>query len=338
MRKVRLGGTGLWVTEVSFGALPIQRITMEEAKKLLRAAYDGGINYFDTANAYTDSEEKIGAALSDVRDNIVISTKTMALDKPTALAHIENSLRALKTEYIDIVQLHNPEVLPDPDDENSAYAALVEAKEKGYVRHIGITNHNYDNAIKAVESGLYETLQYPFSYISAENELNLPKLCASHNMGFIAMKGLCGGMLTNALAASAFMRKYPNVVPIWGIQKLEELEEWLDVYSQDPISNDELQAVIDKDRRELGGEFCRACGYCLPCTVGINIPTAARMRMLLRRAPYQKFFTKEEYDNMQKINDCVDCGLCKSRCPYGLDTPRLLRTMLKDYNEFYAEK
>lgn len=331
MDKIKLGNTGLEVSVVSFGALPVQRLREKEAARLIREAYEGGINYFDTANAYSDSEKKLGLALSDVRDNVVISTKTAAKDRKTALEHIENSLRMLKTDYIDLIQLHNPRELPDINDET----ALVEAKKKGYVRHIGLSNHSLDNAVAAIESGVYETLQYPFSYISSERELELPGLCAARGMGFIAMKGLCGGMLTNTKAAFAFMRQYHNVVPIWGIQSSRELTEWLAYYEENPALNDELWACIQKEKAVLAGEFCRACGYCLPCSAGIDIPTAARMRMLLRRAPYRDFFTRNEYENMQRINDCVNCGACKSRCPYELDTPKLLRTMLMDYNEFF---
>ena len=335
MEYIRLGSTELMVSAVSFGALPIQRLSVDDGVKLIRQAYDGGINYFDTANAYSDSELKLGRALCDVRDKIVISTKTGAPDYKTATAHIENSLRTLKTDYIDIVQLHNPRVLPDGQDTGSAYRALAEAKEKGYIRHIGITNHGYDNAVAAVKSGLYETLQFPFSYISAERELGLPRLCEEHDMGYIAMKGLCGGMLTNARAAYAFMKEYPNVVPIWGIQTADELNEWLKLNEQNPSMDDGIRAFIEQEKHDLAGEFCRACGYCLPCSADINIPTAARMRMLLHRAPYKNFYTPDEYANMHRINDCIDCGLCLSRCPYDLNTPELLRTMLKDYDEFY---
>lgn len=337
MDKIRLGSTGLMVTAVSFGALPVQRCSVEDGVRLIREAYDLGINYFDTANAYSDSEKKLGLALSDVRDKVIISTKTGALTKAKATEHIENSLRMLKTDYIDVLQLHNPKQLPDPDDPDGPYAAALEAKQKGWVRHIGITNHSRDNAIAAVNSGKYETLMYPFSYLSSDEELQLPALCAQKDVGFIAMKGMCGGMLRSPRAASAFAREFGNVVPIWGVQKSEELREWVQLYEEGVKMDEELREIIRRERVELAGEFCRSCGYCLPCTVGIDIPQAARMRMLLRRAPYKGFFTPERYENMQLINDCVECGQCASRCPYGLDTPGLLKIMLKDYNEFYEE-
>ena len=336
MKKVRLGKTDLWVTKTAFGALPVQRIGHPEAKKLLRRAYESGINYFDTANMYSDSEEKIGEALHDVRRNIVISTKSGGKDKKTVQAHIELSLRRLQTDYIDIFQFHNPAVIPDINDPDGPFAAALEARQKGYIRHIGITNHALDTAKKAVETGWFETMQFPFSYLASEGEYELVQMCKEHDLGFIAMKGLSGGLLTNAEACYAFMQQYDNVVPIWGIQRESELDQWLELSGREVPMTAELQAVIDHDRKELAGSFCRGCGYCLPCAAGIEIPNAARMNMLLRRAPYQDYITDEWHAKMQKINDCIHCDACKSRCPYHLDTPALLQYMLKDYNEFYA--
>lgn len=338
MKKIRLGRTELMVTEVSFGALPVQRVDTENAVKLLRRAYEGGINYFDTANYYTDSEYKLGLALSDVRHDIVISTKSGGKDKKTAAAHIENSLRMLKTDYIDLFQFHNPPELPNPDDPDSAFAAALEAKKKGYIRHIGITNHRLRIAHEAIESGLYETLQFPFSYIGSPEELELPALCKQADMGFIAMKGLAGGLLNNAAACAAFMRLYDNVVPIWGIQREWELEEFLALGSMEKLPiTPELRAVIDRDKKELTGNFCRSCGYCLPCPAHIDIPQAARMSCLIRRAPMAQYMTKEYHALMHRIDDCIGCRACASRCPYGLDTPRLLKEMLADYDAMYAQ-
>lgn len=337
MKTVRLGRTELYVTKTAFGALPIQRISKADAAALVRRAYDGGINYFDTANMYTDSEEKLGEALHDVRKNVVISTKSGGKDKKTVQSHIENSLRQLRTDYIDLFQFHNPAELPNPQDPDGPFAAALEAKQKGYIRHIGITNHRLKIARAAIESDDFETLQFPFSYLSGPQDQELVELCKAHDMGFIAMKGLSGGLLSNAAACYAFMREQENVVPIWGIQFQRELDEWLALTERDQPMTPELQAVIDRDRKELAGNFCRSCGYCLPCTAGIDIPQAARMAMLLRRSPYKPYMSDEWYAKMHKIEDCVHCDACKSRCPYGLDTPALLQSMLKDYDAFYAE-
>lgn len=335
MKTLTLGKTGLTVTKTAMGCLPVQRCTTEEAVRLLRAAYDGGIRYFDTANAYTDSEEKIGLALSDVREDIVISTKSAARDKKTVLEHIENSLRMMKTDYIDLFQFHQVPEVPDPNDPEGAYAGALEAKARGWIRHIGVTTHRVAVAEQCIESGLFETLQFPFSYISSDRDLALAEKCKKADMGYIAMKGLAGGMLTNARACHAFMNCYENVVPIWGIQKMEELEQWLALAEEDPQMDAELDAFIQKERKELSGSFCRSCGYCMPCPVGIEIRQCARMNMLLRRSPWQPYMTPEWQAKMEKINDCIGCRSCASKCPYELDTPNLLKYMLKDYREFY---
>ena len=329
MEKIRLGRTELYVTKTAFGALPIQRISRADAVALVRRAYEAGVNYFDTANMYTDSEEKLGEALEGVRQNVVISTKSAATDKKTALSHIEESLRRLRTDYIDLFQFHNPAVLPDPNDPDGAFAAALEMQEKGYIRHIGITNHRPRVAEAAIASGNFETLQFPFCYLAADTDYALVNGCKEADMGFIAMKGLSGGMLNNAEACYAFMQQFDNVVPIWGIQHQWELDQWLELAARDPKMTPELQAVIDHDRKELAGNFCRSCGYCLPCAAGIDIPQAARMSALLRRSPYKPYMSDEWHAKMHKIEECVHCDACKSRCPYGLDTPSLLQLQLK---------
>ena len=336
MDKIRLGRTELYVSKTAFGALPIQRISHDDAVKLVRRAYESGINYFDTANAYTDSEEKLGDALHDIRHEVIISTKSGGGDKKTVQTHIEESLRRLKTDYIDLFQFHNPAQLPDPEDPDGPFAAALEAKQKGYIRHIGITNHRLKVANAAIDSGNFETMQFPFCYLAAPQDLEIVEKCKAADMGFIAMKGLSGGLLNNAEACYAFMQEYPNVVPIWGIQREEELDQWLELTARKPHVTPEIQAIIDKDRKELAGNFCRSCGYCLPCTAGIDIPQAARMSALLRRSPYRPYMSDEWYAKMHKIEECVHCDACKSRCPYGLDTPALLQAMLKDYDAFYA--
>ena len=336
MKLVRLGRTELYVSKTAFGALPIQRISKEEAVRLVRRAYDAGINYFDTANAYTDSEEKLGAALHDVRQSVVISTKSMGRDKKTVLAHIEESLRRLQTDYIDLFQFHNPPQLPDSEDPDGVYAAALEIQKKGYIRHIGITNHRLAVAREAVASGRFETLQFPFSYLASQEDLALAESCRAADMGFIAMKGLAGGMLNNAAACYAYLGQFDYVVPIWGIQHEWELDQWLELTEREAGMTPELAAFIEADRKELAGDFCRSCGYCLPCAVGIDIPQSARMSALLRRSPYQPYMSDVWYEKMHRIEACIHCDACKSRCPYQLDTPDQQKKMLVDYDAFYA--
>jgi predicted aldo/keto reductase-like oxidoreductase len=323
------------VSRSGFGALPIQRVSFEESKAILRKAYDNGINFFDTARKYTDSEEKIGYALSDVRNTIIIATKSPAQDKKTLLQDLEASLKDLKTDFVDILQLHNPKDLPNPEDAESSYAGLVEAKQKGMVRFIGLTNHNIKTAIQAATSNLYDTVQFPLNSLSADEDLKLIAVCKEREIGVIAMKALSGGLITRAATTFAFLRQFDNVVPIWGIQQLSQLDEFIALEKNPPVLDEAMWKAIQKDRTELAGNFCRACGYCMPCPAGIEIPTQARISLLLGRAPYQPFLEASFREKMDLINQCIECGHCKNNCPYELDTPNLLKRELKKYNEFY---
>ncbi len=338
MEKVRLGRTGLEVTRTAFGALPIQRVSVEEAGRLLRKAFDAGVNFFDTARSYTDSEEKIGAALSGVRDSIFIATKSPASDAAGLTKDLETSLALLRTDRVDILQLHNPADFGDPDDAKSPYAAMVKARDAGKVRFLGISNHRLDVARAAVKSGLFDTVQFPISAVSAEADLALIDECAKADVGLIAMKALAGGLISKARVAFAFLRQFPNVVPIWGVQRESELDEILALDADPPALDAALEAEMAKYREELAGDFCRGCGYCLPCPAEIPINNAARMSLLIRRAPEEGFLSERWQEMMARINDCIDCGACKSRCPYGLDTPALLKKNLADYETFIARK
>jgi len=333
MDTVRLGKTELIVGKNGFGALPVQRVGMDAAVKLLRMAYEGGIRYFDTARFYTDSEEKIGAALSDVRGDLVISTKTMQTTPDGFFRELETSLRLLKTDYIDIYQFHNPAFCPKPGDGTGLYEAMESAKAQGMIRHIGITNHRLAVATEAVESGLYETLQFPFSYLSDEKDEALVRLCEEKDVGFICMKALAGGLITRSDVAYAYLAKFP-VAPIWGIQRESELLEFLSYQEDPPALTEERLAYIAADRAALSSDFCRGCGYCMPCPAGIEINNCARMSLLLRRSPTAFYLDEKTQEKMKKIEGCLDCGKCKSRCPYGLDTPALLRKNYEDYKTF----
>ncbi|MDR2656052.1 MAG: aldo/keto reductase [Oscillospiraceae bacterium] len=338
MSKVILGKTGIESDKNAFGALPIQRISKESAAKLLRKAAASGISYFDTARSYTDSEEKIGYALSGIRKSLAIATKTPAQNAADFWNDLETSLRLLKTDYIDVCQFHNPAFLPRPGDESGLYDAMLEAKAQGKIRHIGISNHRLNIAFEAVNSGLYETLQFPFSFLSGEKEHELVRLCKEKGVGFIAMKALSGGLITNSAAAYAWMSQFENVLPIWGIQRENELDEFLSYMKNPPVYAGELKAAVEKDRAELAGNFCRGCGYCLPCPAGIKINDCARISQLIRRAPSQGFLEESFQTEMSKIYNCINCGHCRRHCPYGLDTPELLRLNLKDYEEILAGK
>ena len=336
MREITLGSTGITVPQNGFGALPIQRDSKEVAVGLLRRAYEGGMRFFDTARAYSDSEEKVGEALSEVRDQIYLATKTMATTPEGFFEQLETSLKLLKTDYIDIYQFHCANQVYAPGDGTGMYEAMLEAKKQGKIRHIGITAHKLQVAIDAIESGLYETLQYPLSYLAADQELSLVQMCKDHNMGFIAMKGLAGGLITNSKAAMAFMTQFDNVIPIWGVQREGELEEWLSYMEKTPELTGEILSYIEKEKSELSGEFCRGCGYCMPCPKGIMINQCARMSLMLRRAPSQAWLSPAMQAEMQKIEDCINCRQCVKRCPYSLNTPELLKKNYEDYQKVLA--
>ncbi len=329
MSNVTLGSTGITVIKNGFGALPIQRTGSQDAVKILKRAYEGGIRFYDTARFYTDSEEKLGLAFEGIRENIFIATKTGAVTVEGFNKDLETSLNNLKTDYIDLYQFHNLPFVPKPGDE--LYEAMEKAKKAGKIRHIGMTNHRLNLAWEIIECGGYETLQFPFSYLAGKQEIELVSACKEKNMGFIAMKALSGGLITNSKAAYAYLDQFDNVLPIWGIQRMSELEEFLSYNDNPPKMTDELNQIIEKDREELSGDFCRGCGYCMPCPVGIEINNMARMSLLLRRSPSQLQLTEEMQKKMKKVEDCLNCGQCKSKCPYGLDTPALLKKNYEDY-------
>ena len=306
---MRLGKTNLEVNKNGFGALPIQRCTMQEAVEILKKAYDNGIDFYDTAHFYTDSEEKMGNAFKDIpREKIYIASKTAAETPEVFWSDLETSLKSLKTDYLDLYQFHNISFVPKKDDE--LFKAMLEAKEKGMIRHIGITTHKITFAHEAIESGLYETLQYPFSYLSGEEEIELVEKCKKFDVGFIAMKAMGGGLITNSKASFAFLNQFDNVLPIWG----------------------------ENDKKELGEDFCRGCGYCMPCPEEIKISICARMSLWVRRFPTEPHLTEEWQKTMAQTENCIECYACVDKCPYELDIPRILKENYEDYKNILTGK
>jgi predicted aldo/keto reductase-like oxidoreductase len=336
MLKATLGRTGLLVNKDGFGALPVQRVDMPAAMRILQKALDGGIDYFDSARGYTDSEEKIGAALSGRRQEFILATKTPAKTAEGFWKDLETSLRTLKTSYIDVYQFHNPDFVPRPGDSNGLYEAMLKAREQGKIRFIGITNHRLPLAREAVDSGLYDVLQFPFCYLSVEKEIDLVELCREKGVGFVAMKALSGGLLTNIGACRGWLARFSQAVPIWGIQRESELDSLFAVMDRGAELSAEEKELIANDRRELSGNFCRGCGYCMPCPAGIIIHTCARMSLMIHRAPSARLLGEDWRREMAKIDDCKHCNHCLSHCPYGLDTPALLAKNWADYKTMLA--
>ncbi len=338
MAKIVLGRTGIIAEKNGFGALPIQRISKEDASLLLNKAREHGFTFFDTARGYTDSEEKIGCAFNGNFDGVTIATKSPSKTPEGFFKDLETSLSLMKANCIDIYQFHNPSFCPKPGDGTGLYEAMLKAREQGKIRFIGITNHRLDVAMEAVRSGLYDTLQFPFSYLSGPKEEELVEECRKRNVGFIAMKALSGGLITHAEAAYAHAAQYENVLPIWGIQREAELDDFIRCIENPPAMTAEIKQLIERDRAELTGDFCRGCGYCMPCPKGIEINTCARASLLIRRAPSTILLSPAGEAKMRKVEECIGCGLCASKCPYSLNTPELLRRNYQDYQEILAGK
>lgn len=251
MKEIILGSTGIQVVQNGFGALPVQRVSKEEGVTIIRKAYDGGMRFFDTARAYSDSEEKLGEALHIYpRSSYYIATKTMATTPEEFWKQLNTSLSLLKTDYVDIYQFHCASQVYAPNDGTGMYECMLEAKKQGKIRHIGITAHQLQVALDAVDSHLYETIQFPFSYLSSQKEIELVQKSQETNMGFIAMKGLAGGLINQSRPAMAYMSQFDNVLPIWGIQKESELDEWLSYMQDTPVLDDEMKAFIEKEKIE----------------------------------------------------------------------------------------
>lgn len=336
MARITLGRTGITAEQNAFGALPIQRVSFEDAGKLLNKALDGGMDFIDTARAYSDSEEKIGRYVAGRRGEYTLATKTTAKTPEAFWKDLHTSLNNLKTDHIDIYQFHCVGQCWRPGDGSGMYECMEEAKRQGKILHISATSHKIGVAREIVESGLYDTLQFPFSYLSGQQEIDLVSLCKRENIGFIAMKALSGGLITCSAAAYAFIAQYDNVLPIWGVQRERELDEFLSYMTNPPVMTDEIRALIAHDREELSGDFCRGCGYCMPCPAGIEINNCARMIQLIRRSPSAQWLEPEAQAKMEKITGCLHCGKCMTHCPYGLKIPELLAKNLEDYRRIVS--
>jgi uncharacterized protein len=339
MRFVPFGTTGLTVSEVGFGGIPIIRLDEDTAVALVRKAYDAGITLYDTANLYRDSEKKMGRALGDVRDKVILATKTVRRDGPGALEQLENSLRMLRTDYIDLYQLHqisHEEDLEKAVAPGGAMETLVKAKKQGKVRFIGVTSHNLAMAVKLVETGLFSSIQFPFNFIEDGAKDELHAFARRRGMGILAMKPFAGGMIDNAKIAFKFLREYPDVIALPGFDLLEQIDEIISFYhGPNRVPKKDLTAM-DKYRRELGKQFCRRCEYCQPCPQGVMITTAMGYNVIASRMspPIAVQFTKAP---MESVLLCTDCRECMNRCPYELPIPDILKAHYDLYEKHRAE-
>ncbi len=333
LEKVRLGRTGLQVTRVAMGCIPIQRLDTDGAVTLLRQANEAGVNFFDTAHVYTDSEEKVGKAFPGAkRHDIVIATKAMAKDYDTTMQQLEQSLRQLGTDYIDIYQWHNPGEFNETfRDGHGPYQAMLDAQKAGKIRFIGMTQHHLERARIAIRSGAFDTLQFPLSVLSSPEEIEMTFECVERDVGVIAMKAMCGGMLEDGRLPFAFLHRYPHIVPIWGMEKKEQLDQFIKLAANPEPFTEQMQAQIDVLRAEWGDEFCRGCGYCLPCPANIEIPILMRVVYFVKRNRLGSQFTPERLKQVDQINECINFRACIYGCPYHLKPPVHLKIQQHTY-------
>jgi aryl-alcohol dehydrogenase-like predicted oxidoreductase len=340
MRYRCLGKTGLEVSEVGFGAIPIIRLSFTEAEQVLQRALERGINFYDTAHLYVDSEEKIGRAFAGKRQQIVLATKTMKRDRQGAREDLELSLRRLGTEYLDLYQLH--QVSQDSDWETltgpgGALEALQRAKEAGKIRHLGVTSHSLAMAIRLVQTGLFSTVQFPFNFVETEATKDLHPLARQLQVGILAMKPFCGGLVEDARVAFAFLRQFPDIIPLAGCDSVERVDQVANLYEGDLAVTPEDSAAMDRYRTELGDAFCRRCEYCQPCPQGVMITPAMLYGIVAHRmgpAKAAAFAAKP----MESVRLCEECGDCASRCPYNLPIPEILKKHLAMYDEHRQEE
>ena len=334
MKTIRLGKTGLEVSRIGFGGIPIQRLAEDEAIKVVQRCLDLGVTFLDTANGYSTSEERIGKAIAGRREQVVIATKTGARDRATAQEHLELSLKRLDTDYIDLWQFHNVSTFEAYEQvlaPNGAMEAAQEALRAGKIRHIGISSHSMDVALKAVPSGHFETIQFPFNFVTNEAATELIPLAQEHDVGFIAMKPMAGGLLDNAVLAIKYLLRFDNVLPDPGIERIEEIEEIVGIV-QGPweLTPQEWQD-IERIRAQVGTRFCRRCGYCQPCPQGVSIVLIMNLRSFWKRLPAERFSTGWIAGALESAENCIECGECEEKCPYHLP----IREMIVENMAFY---
>lgn len=325
MEKMVLGRTGLEVGRLGFGALPIQRANARQAHETLNKAYASGFTFFDTARMYTDSEEKIGSALSQVRQHIVIASKTTAQTVEGFFADLHTSLVNLKTDYLDILQFHFAQ---QAYDVNSAmYQAMLQAQSQGKIRFIGLSAHALPVARQALESGLYDVVQFPLSLLSTEQELELIDIAVQRNVGLLAMKGLAGGVVRNIPAAFSFLYRFRNLLPLWGIAHMHELDEFLQLAANPPVYDTAMRAAVLEEKAALGDGFCRGCGYCQPCPVGIEMLNIARIALIMQRMPRQLYATEQCRPRCGRPNNAFIAGNAPPAAPMSLTRKNWCRIM-----------
>ena len=336
MKKIRLGATTLEISEIGFGGIPIIPLPREEAVSVVKHCFDLGITFFDTANMYPTSEEKLGVALKSVRNEVIIATKTAQRDAKGATDHLDLSLKQLQTDWIDVYQLHNvsnEEALNQVLAPQGAYEAVSKARDAGKIRFIGISSHSIATATEALKTGLFQTLQFPFNFIESDPADKLFPLATQNQVGIIGMKPLGGGVLERADLCFRFLQQHRYVVPIPGIRAKKEADEIIELYRNvEPISEADLKD-IENIRSALGEKFCHRCEYCMPCEQGVQISSVLMFQAAAKRLSREgvKGWIGKA---MQSVEQCIECGECEKKCPYHLPISDLLKENLALFNQY----
>jgi uncharacterized protein len=340
LEKMRLGKTNMMVTRLGFGGIPIQRCTQDEAVAVVKKCLDLGLTFIDTANAYTTSEVCVGKAIAGRRKDVIIATKTGARDRATAEKHLALSLKQLGTDYIDLYQFHNiadKEALKKVMGPGGSMEVFQEAKKKGVIKHIGVTSHSLDMAKEMVQMDIFESILFPINFVTDEAERELLPLCRKHDVGFIAMKPLAGGMLDNATLCFKYIFNLPDVVSVPGIEKPQEIEEIVSILNKPLKLTKTEEKEMKRIREELGPSFCHRCDYCQPCTTGIPISQVMTSPSFFKRQPPERFFTGNIVEAIKKAEGCSECGECETRCPYHLHIIETVAARVKWFNEEKAK-
>ena len=341
MRKVRLGKTDLMVSEVGFGGIPITRLSEDEAIRVVRRSIELGVTLIDTAHNYGTSEERIGRAIAGRREGLILATKSWARDSQTFRQELETSFERLGVEHIDLFQFHNV-------TSKEAYQQILypggpldiarEAKAANRIGHIGVSSHSLELSLEMVESGNFETLMFPFNFVTDEAVEKLLPACRENDVGFIAMKPLGGGILENATLDFKYLQQFPDVVPIPGIETIGEIEEIVSIMEGPEELTAEERAEMERIRRDVGTRFCRRCGYCQPCPQGINISLMMHLRSFAKRLPEERVFGEWGGTIVASVEKCADCGECEAKCPYALPIREVIAENVVWYEQEMAKR
>jgi len=340
MEKIRLGKTGLMVSRIGFGGIPIQTPSEKEAIGLVRDSLDRGVNYIDTSRVYTNSEERIGKAIAGRRDEVIVATKSVGRTADAITADLDQSLKNLQTDYIDLFQFHNVSTEQDLKtvlEPRGPLDAVRQARDEGRIRHIGITSHRLTVAIEAVKSGAFETVMIALNFVNTEATQELIPLARKHDVGIIVMKPMAGGMLDNPALSFKYLNTFDDLMVLVGIAEMGEMEQNIDLLNFKGELTDDEHREMNRIREELGNGFCRMCNYCQPCPQKIMISAIMYTEVAMKRFDPKRIFEGEWDKFMNTVPECIDCGECEKRCPYELPIRDRIKAAYKRYNSAKEE-